>query len=92
MIFAALIALLTGFDLYVSRKRMKTYGPQAEFNPLARYIAREVGINQSLLFLAIYNLLLITLWIRYDVVMHIWFGAKLSLAALQLKGLQTCPS
>lgn len=90
MLIIAGILLLVGLDLYLSHRRMKTYGALVELNPIAREIASDKGINLSIAFLAIYNLaLLVTLcYYKADTLLAILFGAKLGLCSMQLKSLQ----
>lgn len=69
---------------------MLKYGPIVELNLLAKELAAEQGITAALVFLAMWNACILTALIHYhsDTWIHIFFGAKLGLAVLQLKSLQ----
>jgi hypothetical protein len=86
-LFFLAIALLVGFDLYISHTRIKEYGPAVELNPAIRWIAANIDLRSAIGFLGGFNLALLLWASEYPTFLHILFGAKLSLAALQLKSL-----
>lgn len=89
LLYIAGIALLIGVDMYVSFKRLTRYGPLVELNPLARLIAKEHGTHASVAFLMLWNLGLLSLVSPFPTLVHMLFGAKLGLAAMQVKSLET---
>ena len=90
LLFLAAGALLAGFDCYLSWSRLKTYGPIVELNPVARQLARDFGIKSASVFLVLQNAAILTAIDHYraETYLHVLVGAKLGLAALQLKSLQ----
>lgn len=88
--FLLATALLIGLDLYLSHRRMVNYGAMVELNPIARQLASDYGAKYGVLFLAWWNvsLLVVILLYRLDTFLHVLFGAKLGLAAMQLKSIQ----
>lgn len=90
MLFAIACLPLIGLDLYLSYRRMQTYGPVVELNPVARDLAENQGMSAGIIFLGLYNLavLSVIVGLHADTLLHIFFGAKLGLAAMQLKSLQ----
>lgn len=75
--------------MYVSYKRLTRYGPMVELNPLARLIAKEHGTHASVAFLLLWNIGLLSLVSGSPTLVHILFGAKLGLGAMQVKSLET---
>lgn len=73
--------------MYVTHKRIKAFGPQVELNPLIRHVASEDGPSAATAMLLMSNLLLLGLISQSSTLLHIFFGAKLSLAALQIRSL-----
>jgi|SRR5581483_770656 len=91
MFFAIATAILTGIDLYLSSRRIEKYGPLVELNPVARQLAQSSGPWAGLAFLGMWNAAILIALVHYhaDVLLHILFGAKLGLAAMQAKSLET---
>jgi len=77
-------------DLWVTKRRILRYGPSVELNPLARELAVEQGPVAALIFLAMWNaIILIALgYYKAETWLHVFFGAKLGLALFQLKSMQ----
>lgn len=88
LIILAILALVA-LDLYLSHQRMTKYGPLVELNPVARILARQQGIQASLAFLLLWNLALVAVLSKFPVLMHMLLGAKLGLAAMQIRSLET---
>lgn len=90
MFFLLATALLIGLDLYISYKRMALYGVEVELNPVARQLSQEYGPKYGVIFLAWWNFTIIVAIILFNwtTLLHIFFGSKLALAALQLKSIQ----
>ena len=89
-LFAAAAGVLVGLDAYLSHRRMKKYGAIAELNPVARQLAQDFGPRAGVASILAWNtaLLGVILANHWDVVLHLLVGAKLGLAAMQLKSLQ----
>lgn len=45
----ALATLIIGYDMSVTHRRVTKYGPNAELNPLTRYLFQEVGVLNGIL-------------------------------------------
>lgn len=89
MLFVLGSALLVGLDLYLSNRRMRNYGIAVELNPVAKQLARDQGVTAAVVFLALWNIaLLIGLDYYSQTLLHVFFGAKLGLGAMQLKSLE----
>ena len=90
MLWALAGALLVGYDLYLSHRRMKTYGALVELNPIARELAQSQGIWAGTAFLGLYNAALITALasLKDQAFLHALVGAKIGLISMQLKSLQ----
>jgi len=90
MLFVFGTCLLVGLDLYLSYHRLREFGPLVELNPVAREIAKDGGPKGAITFLGIFNLAILAslLYFQLDTWLHVFFGAKLGLAAMQLKSLQ----
>lgn len=82
--------LLVILDLWITRRRINTYGPIVELNLLAKELAAEQGVTAALIFLAMWNAAIIIGLTYYNspTWMHVLFGCKLGLALFQLKSLQ----
>lgn len=87
MWFALATAFLTGIDLYVTQKRIKEFGFQVELNPACKWLASHVGLRSALVFLGLFNVALLLWCLDHPICLHVLFGSKLSLAALQIKSL-----
>lgn len=93
-LFLALAAILTGLDLYVSYSRMTRYGWRVELNPVALQLCQDFGPKKgpiaAIIFLALYNCGVLLLMDKFHTLtlLHLFVGAKLGLAAMQLKSLQ----
>lgn len=61
-----------------------------ELNPIARELAQDQGTTAGIVFLVLWNtaLLIGLVYYQCQTCLHILFGAKLGLAAMQLKSLQ----
>ena len=89
MLFVIGSALLIGLDIYLSHRRMKDYGAVVELNPVAKQLAKDQGITAAVVFLALWNLALLIMLDHYSqTLLHVFFGAKLGLGAMQLKSLE----
>jgi len=91
MLWAGLLCLaLAGFDLYVSYKRIKTYGPFAELNPLVRQLIADFGLKVGLAAGFVQNLLTVLALYFWGHPEILWYfaGTKSGLVLMQLKSLQ----
>jgi hypothetical protein len=88
LILDSLCLLLIGLDLYLSGKRMRKYGINVELNPLVRYVARTEGITAAVAILLVSNVMLLGMFQPSPTLLSMFTGAKLALAALQIRSLQ----
>lgn len=82
------ISLLTGLDCRISWTRWKKLGPNCELNPLVRHMIHEGGEHLGLATLLMSNLAILAMICRFTIPLAILLGAKIALAALQIKSLE----
>jgi len=89
-LFLAAAAVLTGIDVYLSHKRMKTYGSSVELDFVARRLGRDCNTQVAMAWLGLKNLAMLLLIDKFhwDTWLHVLVGAKAGLCMLQLKSLQ----
>lgn len=89
MLFALATAALVGLDMWISYRRMQQYGALVELNPISRQLALDYGPKAGVAVLGTLNagILFSLLHFHLPTLLHIFFGAKLGLATMQLKSL-----
>lgn len=78
---------LLGFDIWVTKTRIRLFGPGIELNPLIRWAWTTQGITGGLAAMITSNAIVITLASLNTNLLCMLFGAKLGLASLQLRSI-----
>lgn len=83
-------ALLTGLDLYLSYSRMRRYSPVVELNPVVRQVATDFGVTAGVCALGAQNVAILVGLVAWhaQTLLTLYVGARIGLAAMQLKSLQ----
>lgn len=86
----ALCMAFVGFDVYISHRRIKAYGPFAELNPLVRQLIADFGLKFGLGIGAFQGLATVGVlaYFRLSNLLWLYCGVKLGLVLMQLKSLQ----
>jgi hypothetical protein len=85
LILILALCILTGLDLKITQMRWKLGA--TDLNPIVEHFRKTSGPTVGLLMLAAINLLVLAAATRYQPLLWMLLGGKLSLASLQFRSL-----